>query len=124
MPMRRLAAALAIPCAWLMPTQVVAQPSRTYGPSDPGTQQTVRTDTSTGPQREAALEVREAPQEALRDGMLESWELEPNVQLGVGRFRVDDRAGRRSHIERVRNPASMEPEMRGIAGAGVRVRFR
>ena len=49
--------------------------------------------------------------------------LADNVELGIGRFSVQDTARRRSHIETERHPTDMRLRHRGIAGLGLKLSF-
>jgi hypothetical protein len=116
MDVRRVIAALAIPCACILPAQAFAQQSRFVGPVEPRAQQ--------APPTEEPLHrqpvVRQEP--AARSAMLESWQVAENAEFGIGRFRVMEIARPRTNLERER--PVMDQPTRGIAGAGLRVRFR
>jgi len=58
---------------------------------------------------------------ARRTGMVRSWEMDRNADFGLGRFTVPNNARPRTHTERMRS--GMDNETRGIAGAGMHVRF-
>lgn len=66
------------------------------------------------------LQPLEPAARARSTGMLESWPVAENAEIGIGRFGVGTVARPRTNMERDR---MMERENRNIAGAGMRLRF-
>lgn len=54
---------------------------------------------------------------------IESWDVDDDIAVSLGRFRVVDRARQWGRLDRERAPLQMEVETRPIAGAGFRMRF-
>ena len=121
MVVRRILTVLAIPCALISAERAIGQDRASVGPQDTAQPRIVpspnddlmdqRTPVVPEPEREAPIT------------MLEAWDLGDGAELGIGRFRVMQPARPPSHVERVRAPLDMERETRGIAGAGLIVRF-
>ena len=61
--------------------------------------------------------------EPQRNGLIASVPINRNFLIGVGRFRVGEIHGPRTYTESDRNPGSMAPRQRSIAGAGFSLRF-
>jgi hypothetical protein len=64
------------------------------------------------------------PDEAVRrsgSAMLQSWAVDANAEVGLGRFTVPNGARPRTHTERI--GGGIDPDTRRIAGAGMQIRF-
>lgn len=118
---RRLAAAMAIPCLFVLANPADAQNRRAIRAAPPAA-----FDLRQMPAGEADESLRlrplEEPAQPAGSGFLESWNVESNAVVGIGRFRIGDLPRRRSNMERVRENL-MDRENRAIAGAGVRISF-
>ena len=121
MDVRRMMTALAVPCALLSAGIATGQNRGAYGPHDPVRVRTVASP-NPSPNDEWRAPVLPEPQRASITS-IESWAIGDDAELSLGRFRVVDRARPRTHMERERNLINLEAETKGIAGAGVRVRF-
>lgn len=121
MNVRRFAAAMAIPCLFVLPSQADAQNRRATRASPPAAFDLRQLPAG---REDESLRLRplQEPAEAPSSGFLESWSVQSNAVFGIGRFRVGDIPRRRSNIERVRDNL-MERENRAIAGAGMRISF-
>ena len=62
--------------------------------------------------------------EPRRSGLVASYPVGRNVQIGVGRFAVPEIARPRTHMEGERQPTGVRPRDRGIAAIGLSLRFR
>ena len=120
MDVRRIAAALAIPCACLPAAPALCQPNPVYGPQEP---EQVRSAATPAPAPDAPrMPIVEEPRQPNSATMLEAWSLGGNAQFGIGRFRVGEVARPRTNTERM--PATpLYREDRAIAGAGLSLRF-
>ena len=76
-----------------------------------------------GPEFRMAQDDLRWPGEPSRNGLLAAFPIDRNVEIGVGRFRVQDPARPRTHTEFERQPMSVRPRERGIAAVGVSFRF-
>jgi hypothetical protein len=76
-----------------------------------------------GPQFRMVQDDLRWPGEPSRNGLLAAFPIDRNVEIGVGRFRVQDPARPRTHTEFERQPMSVRPRERGIAAVGVSFRF-
>ena len=64
------------------------------------------------------------PDEPRRNGLIAAIAVNPNLDIGVGRFRVAELARPRDNTERERQPGSVRSRDRGMAGVGFSLRFR
>jgi len=117
----RLAAAMAIPCLFVLAAPADAQNRRAARAAPPATFDLRQMPTG---QADESLRLRplEEPVRPAGSGFLESWDVDDNAVFGIGRFRIGDLPRRRNNMERVRDNL-MERENRAIAGAGVRISF-
>jgi hypothetical protein len=118
---RRLAAAMAIPCLLVLAAPADAQTRRATRAQPPAAFDLRQVPTGTVDET-LRLRPLEEPARAGGSGFLESWDVDDNAVLAIGRFRIGDLPRRRNNMERVRNDL-MERENRAIAGAGVRISF-
>ena len=123
MDLRRLPAALTASCILITAAPAFAQTigASHVGPVDPPrTNLTFRPNAPQFRMPEGDLRVVGEPQ---RNGLIASVPVNRNFEIGVGRFRVSEIARPRTHTENDRNPASMNPRQRSIAGVGFSLRF-
>ena len=119
MNVRRLSAALAMPCLCLAAGAAQGQ-SQIAGPPNPSAGADVRS--AAGPRVDNSFRLQpEAGRRAAGSAMIQSWTMEGNGELGLGRFTVPNGARPRTHTERMRD--GMDAETRRIAGAGMQIRF-
>ena len=118
---RRFAAAMAIPCLFVLAHPADAQDRRATRATPPASfdlRQVPR-----GSEDESLrLRPLEEPAQPSGSGFLESWDVDDNAVVAIGRFRIGDLPRRRNNMERVRDNL-MDRENRAIAGAGVRISF-
>ncbi len=115
---RRVAAAMAIPCLLVLAHPADAQNRRAQAPAAFD----LRHMPAGQPDEGLRLRPLEEPAQPVSTGFLESWDVDDNAVVAIGRFRIGDLPRRRSNMERVRDNL-MERENRAIAGAGVRISF-
>jgi len=58
-----------------------------------------------------------------RSGMLGVVPIAANIELGIGRYGVQEIARPRTHVEAERYPTDVRRRDRGIAGVGLKLRF-
>lgn len=58
-----------------------------------------------------------------RNGLIASWRIDEDLQIGIGRFTVPEIARPRTHMESERNPTAVRSRDRGIAAVGFSLRF-
>jgi hypothetical protein len=122
MNVRRIAAALTVSCACLASGQAFGQTASAYGPSEPARAQRIIDQAADQRELRAAPVPEREPRRPA--GLIQSWTVGDNAQLGLGRFRVLEIARPRTNTERVRNPVGVARDTSAIAGAGLSVRFR
>lgn len=61
--------------------------------------------------------------EVRRNGLIATYRVGPNLQIGVGRFAVPEIARPRTNMERDRSPTAVRPRDRGIAAIGFSLSF-
>ena len=122
MDMRRLRPAPVMLCALLAAAPAAAQTSGAalVGPLDRGP--------SASPERQ--LPDFRPPEGDLRDpgsprrnGLIASWQIDEDLQIGIGRFAGPEIARPRTHMESERNPTAVRSRERGIAAVGFSLRF-
>ena len=118
---RRLTAAMAIPCLFVLASQADAQNRRATRAAPPASFDLRQTPAGSVDET-LRLRPLEEPAQPVSTGFLESWDVDDNAVVAIGRFRIGDLPRRRSNMERVRDNL-MERENRAIAGAGVRISF-
>ena len=59
-----------------------------------------------------------------RNGLIASYPVDRNLEIGIGRFRVAEPARPRTHMEPERAPTDFRRRERGVAAIGMSLRFR
>ena len=59
-----------------------------------------------------------------RNGLIDAYTIDDNLQIGIGRFRVAEPARPRTHMEPERAPTDLRRRERGVAAIGMSLRFR
>lgn len=124
MEIRHVAAAMAFPCSCLAGGEARAQsvdPAALSGPVYLDVRVVTRTPSPIDPRYRPVTETS-ARTPAGRGPMIESWSLNPNADVALGRYMVPNSARPRTHTERMRD-TGLGQERRGIAGVGVSLRF-
>ena len=121
MRMRRLSAALALPCMLFPAAEAIAQTS----PAPiVGSVLAVPQPTTNPPMRDRfpAPALRDYP-DAPRGGLIAAVPVGDDAVIGVGRFSVGEIARPRTNTEFERNPTDIRRRRSGIAGMGFSLRF-
>ena len=118
---RRFVAAMAIPCLFVLANPADAQNRRATRAAPPASFD-LRGMPAGREDESLRLRPLEEPAPSGGSGFLESWDVDDNAVVAIGRFRIGDLPRRRNNMERVRDNL-MERENRAIAGAGVRISF-
>jgi hypothetical protein len=122
--MRRLAAALSASLTLMTAAPATAQSSTValVGPVERGP--LLLTPRTRGPDFRMPEGDLRNPGEPRRNGLIAAIAINPNLDIGVGRFHVGEIARPRDNNERERQPASVRSRDRAMAGVGFSLRFR
>lgn len=112
---------MAIPCLFVLATEADAQ-NRRAARAVPPAAFDLRQLPAGQPDESLRLRPLEEPAQPAGTGFLESWDVDDNAVVAIGRFRIGDLPRRRSNMERVRENL-IDRENRAIAGAGLRISF-
>jgi len=124
MKLRRLAAALSASFSLVTASPVVAQNNAVALVQSHDQGRFTVAPRSRGPQFLVPEGDLRRPGETRRNGLIAAIAVNPNLDIGVGRFHVGEIARPRDNTERERQPGSVRSRDRGMAGVGFSLRFR
>ena len=124
MNVRRLAAALSASFTLVTAAPAVAQNSAAALVQPPDQGRFIVSPRARGPEFRMPEGDLRRPGEPRRNGLIAAIAVNPNLDIGIGRFHVGEIARPRDNTERERQPGSVRSRDRGMAGVGFSLRFR